>query len=304
MSGLHPAAAERALRGLELAVTRRLDGLLQGEYHGLTPGLGSEPGEGRPYVPGDDVRRMDWNLSARVGSPHVRDTVADRELTTWAVVDASASMAFGTANCEKRDLAVAAVAALGFLTSRPGNRIGALLTSPSGTTRVGPRGGRDGVRALVAALLALPRPADGEGPGDLAAALGGLAPLARRRGLVAVISDFIGPLDWERPLRALAARHQVLMVEVRDRRDAELPPLGFLALVDPETGRRVEVQTGRRRWRESFAAAAKARREELAAAARRAGAAHLVLSTDRDWVLDVARHVLAHRRARGRGARR
>ena len=302
--GPDPAGAARSLRGLELTVTRRLDGLLQGEHQGLVPGLGSEPAEGRAYVPGDDVRRMDWNLTARMGAPHVRDAVADRELTTWAVVDASASMAFGTARCEKRDLAVAAVAAVGFLTARPGNRMGAVVAGPAATVGVAPGSGQAGVRSLVARLLALPRPADGEGPVDLAAAVRKVGGLARRRGLVMVVSDFIGPLGWARPVRALAARHQVLAVEVRDRRDAELPAVGFLAVVDPETGRRVEVQTARPRTREAFAAAAAARRAEVAAALRRAGAAHLVLATDRDWVADVARHVLAARRAARAGVGR
>ena len=122
--------ARPALRHLELTITRRLDGLLQGDHQGLVPGSGSEPGEGRVYQPGDDVRRMDWNLTARTTVAHVRETIADRELETWVVVDQSASLDFGTAACEKRDLALAATAAVGFLTARAGNRLGALLLRP------------------------------------------------------------------------------------------------------------------------------------------------------------------------------
>ena len=136
---------EPALRRLELTITRRLDGLLQGDHQGLVPGSGSEPGEGREYQPGDDVRRMDWNLTARTTVAHVRETIADRELETWVVVDQSPSLDFGTAACEKRDLALAATAAVGFLTAARGNRIGALLLRPGGlrdrAAALGPRRG-------------------------------------------------------------------------------------------------------------------------------------------------------------------
>ncbi|HEV3401518.1 MAG TPA: DUF58 domain-containing protein, partial [Acidimicrobiales bacterium] len=141
-----PLVAERrpeeVLRQLELLVTHRLDGLLQGDYQGLLPGPGSEPGESRPYQPGDDVRRIDWNLTARTTVPHVRDEVADRELETWVVVDCSASLDFGTALCEKRDLAVASTAAVAFLTARTGNRMGAVMVWPNGHVRVPARPGR------------------------------------------------------------------------------------------------------------------------------------------------------------------
>src|SRR3954454_14889918 len=143
---------ERSLRELELVITRKLDGLLQGDHQGLTPGAGSEPGDGRLYEPGDDVRRMDWNLTARTGAPHLRTTVADRELETWVVADTSASLDFGTAECEKRDLVLAAAAALGFLTLRDGDRVGALLSGPEGTTIVRPRQGRDAVYQLLRRL--------------------------------------------------------------------------------------------------------------------------------------------------------
>ncbi|MEO7443285.1 MAG: DUF58 domain-containing protein, partial [Acidimicrobiales bacterium] len=133
-TGAAPARHEGTLRQLELLVTRKLDGLLQGDHQGLVPGGGSEPGDGRMYQPGDDVRRMDWNLTARSGAAHVRTDVADRELSTWLVIDTSASVDFGTARCEKRDLVLAAAAAFGFLTARDGNRVGALLAGPDGPT--------------------------------------------------------------------------------------------------------------------------------------------------------------------------
>jgi uncharacterized protein (DUF58 family) len=307
------ARGQAALRHLELTITRRLDGLLQGDHQGLVPGSGSEPGEGRVYQPGDDVRRIDWNLTARTTVAHVRETIADRELETWVVVDQSASLDFGTAACEKRDLALAATAAVGFLTARAGNRLGALLLRPEGLVTVPPRSGRDAIMALLQRLAttpraSTPRPSTARTAGagatanggahDLSSALRTVGPLARRRGLVVVISDFLDPAGWERPLRSVRGRHEVLAVEVLDPRELELPPVGLLTLVDPETGRRIEVQTARSRVRERYAEAATGQRAEIARALRGAAVPHLTLRTDRDWLLDIVRFVATRRRLR------
>ncbi|MDP9386863.1 MAG: DUF58 domain-containing protein, partial [Actinomycetota bacterium] len=256
-----------SLRQLELLITRRLDGLLSGDHTGLVPGVGTEPAGGRPYEVGDDVRRMDWNLTARLHGPHVRTTVADRELETWLLVDRTASLDFGTAGCEKRDLARAAVAAFGFLTVRHGNRVAAVLHGAEGTTIRAPRSGRDAVLGLLHHLEALPRA--GEGTAALAEGLRRLRLAARRRGLVVVVTDLLDGGPWARELRTLAARHDVVVAEVRDPREAELPPVGLLTLVDPETGRRLEVQTDSPRLRARFAEAA-ARRQAASARAVRA----------------------------------
>jgi len=292
--------ADAVLRQLELLVTRRLDGLLQGDFQGLVPGAGSEAGDGRVYLPGDDVRRMDWNLTARTTVPHVRETIIDRELETWLLLDGSASLDFGTADCEKRDLALFAAAAVGFLTGRQGNRLGTMLATPAGTITRPPRSGRT---ALLARLheLAVYRAADaseGTPPADLTAAMDSLRRIARRRGLVVVLSDFLEPRDWERPFRGLAAFHDVLAVEVVDPRELELPPVGLLMLVDPETGRRVEVQTRSSKLRARFATAAANQRSVIAEAIRRAGVEHVQLRTDRDWLQDIVRFVVARRRRR------
>ncbi|MER7132797.1 DUF58 domain-containing protein [Streptosporangium saharense] len=298
-------ASERALRRLELTIVRRLDGLLHGSYQGLLPGPGSEFGDSRVYVPGeDDIRRMDWAVTARTTVPHVRDLVADRELETWALADLSPSMDFGTATVEKRDLVVAAVGAIGFLTGRIGNRFGAYVLHDEYVHRMPARGGRPALYGLLNSLAQAPRGRPVADAPDLAEAIEVLASARRRRGLRVVVSDFLDAepvLDpgaeppWERPLRRLAARHQVLAVEVIDPRELELPPVGLVTLTDPETGRdrRIRLTPG---VRTAYARAAAAQREATATALRRCGVGHLVLRTDRDWVADVARFVLRQRR--------
>ena len=289
-----PATLDAALNTLELTVRRRLDGLLQGNHLGLVPGPGTEPGDARPYYPGDDVRRMDWSVTARTTEPHIRQTVADRELETWLVADLSASLDFGTVGCEKRDLVVAAAAAIGHLTRGGGNRIGAVVASGSKLSRIPARGGRPHLEHLLRTLANKPRAVPGD-RGDLRTALEQLRRPPRRRGLAVVISDFIGPVDWERPLRGLSARHDLLAVEVLDPRELELPDVGTVVLADPETGKQREVVTTPLLCRE-FAAAAAAHRDRVAAALRRCGAAHLRLRTDSDWVADIVRFVLARKR--------
>ncbi|RZU32193.1 DUF58 domain-containing protein [Blastococcus saxobsidens] len=295
--------ADVLLRRLELTVRRRLDGLLQGDHLGLVPGSGSEAGDSRTYHPGDDVRRMDWPVTARTQVPHVRETIADRELETWAVVDLSASLDFGTANCQKRDLAIAGLAAVGHLTVHGGNRLGAVVTTGERVDRYPARPGRLNAERLLRSVVATPRAASGR-RGDLAQALEALRRPPRRRGLVVVISDFLGDSDWERPLRGLGARHDLLAVEVVDPRELELPDVGLLTVVDPESGQTLEVPTGNAEFRARYAAGAAAQRERVAAALRRAGAGHLQLRTDRDWLMDVVRFVAERRRAGNGGASR
>lgn len=293
---------EQALHHLRLIFTRRPDGLLQGDHTALVPGPGGEPDESRHYAPGvDDVRRMDWNATARTTVPHVRMTLADRELTTWIVLDASASMDFGTGRMEKRDLAVGAAAAVAFLTERAGNRLGAQLVRPDGIRRIPARSGRRHLMRVLRTALERPRVPAGPQAHTLAEGVAALQRTERRRGLVAVVSDFLEP-GWEQPLRALARRHQVLAVEVVDPRELELPAVGLLTVVDPESGRRREIPTYSKRVRERYAAAAAEQREAIGRALRAAGAARLRLRTDRDWVRDIARYVAAQRRGAGGAA--
>lgn len=309
------AGQEQALRRLHLAVARRLDGMLHGDYSGLRLGPGSEPSEARPYRPGqDDVRRMDWNVTARSLEPHVRAPMAERELETWALVDASASMDFGTVAQEKRELATAIVAAIGLLADRPGNRLGVRVAYGTRLTRIPARTGTAAMRRTLRTLLALPRIAPSEFPEtDLAAALTRLHREHLRPGLRVIASDFLstatgsageGMPPWQGPLRRLAARHEVIAVEVIDPRELELPDVGLLALVDPETGRRQEIWTRSKRLRERYAEVAAAHREQTRAAITAAGAAHLILRTDRDWVRAVAAFASARRRTAQRARRR
>lgn len=290
------AAAERSLRLLELTIQRKLDGLVHGDHESTSLGAGTEGGEGRLYQPGDDVRRIDWNLTARSGDVMVRDTIADRVLETWIVVDASASLDFGTAAQEKRDLAASVAGAFGLLVVRGGNRIGAVVFDGQQARVVPPRTGRSAVVDLVARLSRRPRA--GEGDASLAAALRKVRLLARRPGLIVVVSDLLDASDWAGELRALGARHDVVVAHVTDPREDQLPAVGMLALVDPETGRRREVQTSSRRFRERYAAAAAERRSGIEGRLRQARVEAFTVSTDRDWLRDVIDHVVARRRRR------
>ena len=318
MTDTGQARAEAVLSRLQLLVTRKLDGLLQGDYVGLLPGPGSEAGESREYRPGDDVRRMDWPVTARTTTPHVRRTVADRELETWMAIDLSASLEFGTSRWLKSDLVIAAATAMAHLTVRGGNRIGAVVGTGTGVPQ---RGRRKAAESDVPAVRRMPaRPGRKEAQGLLRAIarteirpgradLGELIDMLnrppRRRGVAVVISDFLAPVEqWSRPVRKLGVRHDVLAIEVVDPRELELPDVGVLTLADPETGALHEVQTADPKLRSRYAEAAAEQRGAIAQALRAAGAAHLRLRTDTDWLLDMVRFVAAQRHARTRGTTR
>lgn len=288
---------DEVLRRLDLAVAHKLDGLLHGDYQGLVPGHGSELGETRGYQAGDDVRRIDWNVTARFQTPYVRDTIADRELESWVLVDLGPNMDFGTAYCEKRDLAISAAAAIGFLTARTGNRFGAIMARPGTDTVVVPaRGGRTHLMSTLHRMVTSPR--HDHGTVDLGVALDRLSASARRRGLAVVVSDFLTePESWVRPLRRVASRHETIAIEIIDPRELALPDVGILSVVDPGSGRTREVSTGSKKLRARYEAAASAQRVAIAETVRGAGVDHLVLRTDRDWLLDIVRFV-ADRRAR------
>jgi uncharacterized protein (DUF58 family) len=304
---LSELAPEAALKRLELQIVRRLEGFLHGEHLGLLPGPGTDLAEARFYVPGeDDVRRMDWSVTARTTTPHVRDVIADRELETWSLVDLTESMHFGTAFLEKRDLAVAAVATMGLLTFRVGDRFGALVLRDGQLRRWPARTGRVALFGLLRSLLREASTDATSTTQTLAEAITTLSRSPRRRGLRVVVSDFLDrtdaggavdvPPSWERPLRQLATRHHVIAIEVIDPRELDIPDVGTILMRDTETGRVRELRTSSRRVRQTYAAAARLQRERTALAMRRAGVGHLVLRTDQPWLTDFARFALTHRR--------
>jgi uncharacterized protein (DUF58 family) len=284
------------LRALEVSIGRRVGGLLAGDYRSLLLGEGTELAQVRPYVPGDDVRHIDWNVTARTGEPHVRVQLAERVLVTWLVLDTSPSMQFGTADRRKADVAEGVAIAVGHIATRRGNRLGYVTFGDRSERWLPPRQGRLGLIGLLDAL----RADDAEervGATSLGAALRRTGGLATQRAIVIVVSDFRGPRDWKRPLVELAGRHEVVAVEVRDPREQELPNAGVLWLVDPETGRQVRADTRSAKLRARFAAAAAEERADVTRTLASAGARHVVLSTSGDWLRSLAVFL---RRGRGR----
>jgi len=308
---LSKLAPEAALRRLELTIVRRLEGFLHGDHRGLLPGPGSETNDARLYVPGqDDVRKIDWAVTARTQAPHVRDTIADRELEVWALLDVTPSMNWGTEGVTKRDLGIAAIATIGFLSQKMGDRFGGLIMRPDAIRRLPARSGRTALYGLLRRMLSEPIVPDHQGgPYTLAAGVEQMTRLQRRRGMRIVVSDFLSAgdseldpnvePDWERPMRRLAVRNQVLAVEVVDKREIDFPDVGDILIRDPETDFQRYVNTSDNSARERMDAASAAQRERIRIALRRAGVAHIQLRTDRDWVQDIARFVLAYRRVAG-----
>jgi uncharacterized protein (DUF58 family) len=283
------------LKALELTIARRVDGLLAGDHRSALLGRGTELAQVRPYVPGDDVRLIDWNVTARTTEPHVRVHLAERVLVTWIVLDLSPSMAFGTASRRKADVALGVTLAVGHAATIRGNRVGLVGFGGSAERVLPPTQGRAGLVGLLLALRDGYEP-DGTPGMPLSQALSRVAGAARQRALVVVVSDFRGPRDWRRPLLRLAGRHQVVAIEVRDPREQELEPVGTLWLVDPESGHELQVDTNDRKLRERFAEAAAVERNAVARELIGAGVAHLTLSTDRDWLRDLAVFLRRQRR--------
>jgi uncharacterized protein (DUF58 family) len=290
--GPPPAAVIELVRSLEITIGRRVDTTLHGNYQGITPGHGSEPGESRLYQPGDDVRRIDWNVTARTGQTHVRDQIADRDLEAWLVVDVSAAMRFGTATLEKAQVALAAAACVGFLTVRNKNRIGAALVAGPHLKLMPPRFGRDQVRAILTSIAA-PPPSEHLGRSDLGGAIDRVARLSRRRGFVCVIADFAGA-EWADPLTRLGMRNDLLAIPIHDPRERDVPPIGLVSLVDAATGARREVRVTaavQRRYAEAAAMRVEQQRDDL----RRAGSDVIELRTDSDWLGAIIQHVRRRR---------
>jgi uncharacterized protein (DUF58 family) len=296
-SGIRPPAGRQGpgvmpspiVETLDLVMARRASGALPGEHVAPGVGTGTELAQLRPYEVGDDVRQIDPGATARTGVPHIKLQVPERLLTTWIVLDLSPSMAFGTSERLKSDVAEGVVTVVGRLGTRRGGRIGLMTCGAPHVRFVRPRGGRG---ALISLQRVLHEGVgeDGAPPAQtLADAMRRIARMARQPGLVVVVSDFRGPLDWTGPIRSLAWRHSVLGVEVRDPRESALPELGHLRLVDPETGQQIEVDTSDTELRERYEAAERTERDAVATALRRARVEHVVLSTSGRWLKELGR---------------
>lgn len=290
------------LRALDLTVRRRIQGLVPGEHRAPGAGAGTELASVRPYQPGDDVRRLDAAVTARTGVAHVRVHVPERALTTWLLLDLSPSMAFGTADRRKADVAEGAALAVGHMATRRGDHLGVVTFGHGRTAATAPRSGRSGLLGVLTEVAREPV-TEAVGATSLGEALTRTGRLARSRGVVVVVSDFRGPRDWRRALLALRGRHEVICVEIRDPREQALPAVGELWLVDPESGRQLRVDTNRRRLRERFSAAAEAERADLARELRATGAGHVLLSTRGDWLRELADHFNRARHPRPVAAR-
>jgi uncharacterized protein (DUF58 family) len=268
-------------------VLRRLEGSASGDHLTAATGPGSERAGAREYEPGDDARLIDWNLTARSAGTYVRTTDAEREVDTWIIADRSASMDFGTARAEKRDVVLGAAAAFGMLTVRGHNRLGLVVAGTERSLHHPPRTGRGWLMAALSTIHDTPRQDGGPTAGnDIAAAMRYLLVAQHRRSQVVVVSDFLGGDAWVQSLRALALHHHVVAVHVTDPRERELPTVGMLAVVDTETGRQRYVQTSSAALRAKYAAAATERHTGIARAIAASGAEYLHLSTSRDWLTD------------------
>jgi uncharacterized protein (DUF58 family) len=283
------------LRRLDLRVRRRIAGLMPGDVRSLLLGAGTELAQIRPYRPGDDVRTIDWKVTARTGEPHVRVHVAERALTTWLVLDRSASMAFGTQDRTKAEVAEGVVLALSWAATSGADRAGVIAFDSDARVAVPPTGDR---RSILRALGSVEERSAGSATraAPVGAGLELAARVCRRPGAIVVVSDLRGPLDWRPSLARLALRHHVLVVEVVDEREQRLVDASELVLADPETGRQLRVDTSEAGLRARFEAAAAAEREEVRRAVASAGAEHVALSTSGDWLLPLATFLGRRRR--------
>jgi uncharacterized protein (DUF58 family) len=268
-------------------VVRRLDGILQGDYRSLFTGHGFDLAEVREYQPEDDVRYMDWNVTARMGDPYVRQYIEDREITAWLVLDLSPSIDFGTARSRKRDLLVDFAGVMARLLTRHGNRVGAVMLDSGREQILEPRGGQ--LQNLRILHQLLKSDVGAQGSLDLTEALDRVNGSLKRRAMVFIVSDFFAPPGWDLPLSRLAQRHEVLAVWLTDPREEEIPDVGPLILEDAESGEQVYVNTNDQSFQERFQQLVVERRQQLEYTFSRHGIDLLRLTTDGDMVQEIGR---------------
>jgi len=282
------ATPERVLLRLDWDVIRRLDGLLQGDYRTLFYGFGVDFADLREYQPEDDIRYIDWNVTARMDTPYVRQYLEDREVTAWFLLDMSPSVDFGMVDRQKRAMLIDFVTVLARLLTRHGNRVGAMMFGDRIQHTVPARGGRIQVLRIVNDMLRQPRLAHAPVT-NLASFFNGALNSIKRRSLMFVISDFISEPGWERPLSLLNQRHEVLAVRLHDPLEVNLPDLGMVVMEDAETGEQLFVDTHDKKFRQRFHEAAEKREKDLQTAFKRAGVDTLSLSTEDDLVKAIVR---------------
>ncbi|MFZ0161137.1 MAG: DUF58 domain-containing protein [Kineosporiaceae bacterium] len=285
---------ESVLRRIEWRVIRRLDGRLQGDYRTLFRGSGIDVADLREYAPGDDLRHIDWNVTARMDTPYVREYLEDREVTAWLLLDRSPSMGFGPVERQKHLVLTEVAATVAQLLARGGNRVGAVLFDRAVEETIPPGHGRTQVLRIISRLMTPPEgartgPRGGGQVTDLAVPLRAVLGIARRRSLIVIVSDFLTEPGWERPLAQLARRHDVVAVQVLDRREFDLPAVGMIYVEDAETGEQIFVDTGDPAFQARLRAAADQRRAALVAGVRRAGTDLFTVATDEDLVRALAR---------------
>ncbi|HEY7270878.1 MAG TPA: DUF58 domain-containing protein [Dehalococcoidia bacterium] len=295
------ASAESILKRLDWHVVRRLDGVLQGDYRSLFFGQGLDLAEVREYQPEDDVRYMDWNVTARMGEPYVRQYLEDREITAWLLLDLSGSVDFGTTELRKRDVVLDFAGVIARLLTRHGNRVGAMLFSANVDEVVPAKGGQ--IQALrVIHQLVRPDRKTTPGATNLEQILDQAGKTFRRRSLVFVVSDFISAPGWEKSLTRLARKHEVIAVWVRDPREEEIPDIGPVVLEDAETGEQIYVETQNRKFRERFRNLVDQRRQQIERTFARNGIDVLALTTEGDMARDLGRFAMLRRQTRQRQA--
>ena len=291
-------SAENVLKRLEWTVIKRLDGLLQGDYRTLLRGVGLDFADLREYQHHDDVRHIDWNVTARLTVPHVREFTEDREMAAWFLVDLSPSVDFGSGECAKRGISAEFVAVLARMLTRHGNRVGAMLYGAGVDTVIPTRGGRRHVLHVLDSIQKRPATPP-QGPTKLRELVETGAAMIKRRSTIFVISDFISEPGWERALALLAQRHEVVAVRVVDPLELHLPDLGLITMRDSETGEQLLVDTHDKGFRTRFSRIAAQREAELRQGFVKAGVDALELATDGDLADAIVRFVdMRKRRAR------
>jgi uncharacterized protein (DUF58 family) len=288
---------ERILHRLDWQVIRRLDGYLQGDYRSLFHGYGLDFADLREYQPGDDIRYIDWNVSARMDAPYVRQYMEDREVIAWFLLDLSPSVDFGAVDNQKRNVLIDFVATLSRLLTRHGNRVGAIMYGSRIQRTVPARGGRLQVLRLINDLLKQPNLSHAPMT-DLSALIKGALHGIKKRSLVFIVSDFISVPGWERLLSLLSQRHEVIAIRLWDPREMQLPDVGPVVLEDAETGEQLYVDTHDKKFRQRFMQAAEHRENALMETFKRAGVDVLPLSTEGDLIHAIASFVMVRRQRR------